>query len=227
MRMENQELLEMKSYRNIIRFNSQIFGLIFGLLLGLLLFIVTIWMVFTKDYEMSAFLQLLEQFLPGYAVSLFGSFIGFLYGFALGSLLGTFIDRTYKLLVKLRIIRSNGVLVRYLLGEKVNKVKRVSLFGGVYSINSKVFGLESGLILGLLIFFATNYIVIKGGHATPSGDYAIGPHLGLLSQFFVGYTISFLGSIIGFVYGFVLGVFSGVMLGWIYNNFVKLVKPEL
>ena len=227
MKMENQEQTGINYYRSIIRFNSQIFGLIFGLLLGLLIFIVTIWMVFKKDPEMSAFLQLLEQFLPGYSVSFYGSLIGSIYGFAIGSLFGTLIDRTYKLFVKLRMIRSNSILVRLLFGKKVNRVKKESLFSSVYWINSKVLGLECGLIIGLLIFIATNYIVIKGGHVTPGGEYVIGPHLQLLSRFFIGYSVSFSGSIIGFVYGFALGALSGVMLGWIYNSFVNFIKPEL
>ncbi len=225
--MENQEPIGTKYYRSIIRFNSQIFGLISGLLLGLLIFTVTIWMVYKKDYEMSALLQLLEQFLPGYSVSFHGSLIGSIYGFAIGSLFGTLIDRSYKLFVKLKMIRSNSVLVRLLFGEKVNWTKKESLFSSVYWINSKVFGLECGLIIGLLIFIATNYIVIKGGHVTPGGEYVIGPHLQLLSHFFIWYSVSFLGSIIGFLYGFVLGLLSGLMLGWIYNNFVNFIKPKL
>ena len=123
MKMESPEQTGIKYYRNIIRFNSQIFGLIFGLLLGLLIFIVTIWMVFKKDPEMSVFLQLLEQFLPGYSVSFYGSLIGSVYGFVIGSLVGTLIDRTYKLFVKLRMIRSNSIVVRLLFGKKVNRVK--------------------------------------------------------------------------------------------------------
>ena len=74
--------------------------------------------------------------------------------------------------------------------------------------------------MGLAIFIATNWLVIKGGHITPTGEYAVGPHLELLSQFFIGYRVSFLGSIIGFFYGFAIGTLCGAAIGWIYNKIV-------
>ena len=77
-----------------------------------------------------------------------------------------------------------------------------------------------GLIMGLAVFVATNWLVIKGGHTTTNGKYIIGPHLQLLSQFFIGYRVSFLGSIIGFLYGFALGTLCGTVFGIIYNKIV-------
>jgi hypothetical protein len=100
----------------------------------------------------------------------------------------------------------------------VNHTNNEKLFKGVLRLNSKVIGLVLGLIMGLLIFIATNWLVIKGGHIAPSGEYVVGPHLQLLSQFFIGYKVSFLGSIIGFFYGFVLGTLCGSAIGWIYNR---------
>lgn len=95
------------------------------------------------------------------------------------------------------------------------------LFRGILVLNIKVMGLVFGFILGLAIFVATNWLVIKGGHYTADGHYIIGPHLQLLSQFFIGYKVSFLGSIIGFFYGFALGTFCGAAVGWIYNKIVS------
>jgi hypothetical protein len=79
------------------------------------------------------------------------------------------------------------------------------LFSSVLRLNLKFLSFTLGLILGSAIFIATNWLVIKGGHITPEGEYVVGPHLQLLSQFFIGYRVSFLGSIIGFFYGFALG----------------------
>lgn len=73
--------------------------------------------------------------------------------------------------------------------------------------------------MGLAIFIATNWLVIKGG-LTPNGEYVVVPHLQLLSQFFIGYRVSFLGSIIGFAYGFAVGPLGGALIGWIYNKIV-------
>ena len=64
-------------------------------------------------------------------------------------------------------------------------------------------GLSIGTVAGMLLFLATLIIVIKGGPV-------VGPTLGLLDQYFPGYTVTFSGSIVGFVYAFV----SGFTVGW-------------
>ena len=79
-------------------------------------------------------------------------------------------------------------------------------------------GLALGILTGIVIFIATNWLVLKGGHMTPDGEYVVGPHLQLLSQFFIGYKVSFLGSIVGFVYGFAVGSICCTFLGWTYNK---------
>ncbi len=94
------------------------------------------------------------------------------------------------------------------------------LFSGILRLNAKMLGLILGVLLGLVIFIMTNWLVIKGGDP-------VGPHLGLLSQFFVGYKVSFLGSIIGFLYGLAIGTISGSLIGYIYNKiaFFRNAKP--
>jgi hypothetical protein len=88
------------------------------------------------------------------------------------------------------------------------------LFSGVLLLNAKVVGLALGVIFGLGIFVATNWLIIKGGER-------VGPHLILLSQYFIGYKVTFLGSLIGAAYGFALGTICGSLMGWIYNKIVK------
>ena len=104
----------------------------------------------------------------------------------------------------------------------VNQTNDEKLFSAVLKLKAKVLGLVLGLLLGLAIFIATNWLIIKGGHTTVDGRYVVGPHLQLLSQFFIGYRVSFLGSIIGFFYGFAIGTLSGAAIGWIYNKIVDL-----
>ena len=87
------------------------------------------------------------------------------------------------------------------------------LFSSILLLNAKGVGLALGLILGLGIFVATNWLVIKGGER-------VGPHLILLSQYFIGYKVTFLGSLIGAAYGFALGTICGALMGWIYNRIV-------
>jgi hypothetical protein len=89
------------------------------------------------------------------------------------------------------------------------------LVHAIVILNAKILGLILGIIFGLIIFIATNWLVLKGGRV-------VGPHLQLLSQFFIGYRVSFLGSIIGFFWGFAVGSLIGTTIGWIYNRIVEL-----
>ncbi len=50
----------------------------------------------------------------------------------------------------------------------------------------------------------------------------MGPHLSLLSQFFIGYSVSFVGSLIGMAYGFLSGYLSGRIVAWIYDRVVAI-----
>ena len=89
-------------------------------------------------------------------------------------------------------------------------------------LNAKMLGLILGILLGLVIFIATNWLLIKGPQAGGTGRQVLGPHLQLLSQFFIGYKVSFMGSIIGFLYGFAVGTICGSLVGWLYNRIVIL-----
>lgn len=95
--------------------------------------------------------------------------------------------------------------------DKEKEAEEEKLFTGILWFNAKALGLVLGLLFGSAIFIATNWLVIKGGRT-------VGPHLSLLSQYFIGYRVSFLGSIIGFGYGFAVGTLSGALIGWIYNK---------
>lgn len=85
----------------------------------------------------------------------------------------------------------------------------------VLRLNSQVLGLVLGAVGALVIFAATNWLVLKGGDV-------VGPHLSLLGQIFIGYSVTFLGSLIGAFYAFVVGYLSGLLVGWIYNAIVSL-----
>ena len=78
-------------------------------------------------------------------------------------------------------------------------------------VSATVHGIVTGLIIGLGIFVATNWLVLKGGRV-------VGPHLVLLRQFFIGYRVTFVGSLIGLAYGFVLGFVIGFAVAWLYNQ---------
>jgi hypothetical protein len=63
-------------------------------------------------------------------------------------------------------------------------------------------GLSTGTVSGLLLFLATLLLVLKGGEV-------VGPTLGLLGQYFFGYSVTLLGSLVGLAYGFGIGFVAG------------------
>jgi hypothetical protein len=73
-------------------------------------------------------------------------------------------------------------------------------------------GIALGTWSGLALFFATLLLVVKD-------DRPIGPTLGLLNQYFPGYTVTWTGSILGLAYGFV----SGFVIGWLVAFLRNLV----
>jgi hypothetical protein len=78
-------------------------------------------------------------------------------------------------------------------------------------LNARAWGIACGLLFGGGLFLATNWLVVKSG---PNP----GQHLRLLSAFFPGYRVTFVGSLIGFVYAFVIGYALGRMIGEVYNR---------
>jgi len=77
-------------------------------------------------------------------------------------------------------------------------------------LNATIQGIVLGLLSGSIIFIATIWLVIKGGDL-------IGPNLGLLAQFFPGYSVTVVGSFIGFFYGFIFGFILGYLVARLYN----------
>jgi hypothetical protein len=85
------------------------------------------------------------------------------------------------------------------------------LIAALLRLSGNVLGVVIGVLFSLLIFVATNWLVIKGGPV-------VGPNLSLLGQYFIGYKVSFVGSLIGSLYGFLFGYVSGVLIAWVYNR---------
>jgi len=83
----------------------------------------------------------------------------------------------------------------------------------VRRMNAGVLAVTAGVLAGLALFLLTLILVLKGA---PAGQ-AVGPHLGLLGQFFPGYHVTFAGSLIGLVYGFVVGFVIVYVGAKVYN----------
>lgn len=85
----------------------------------------------------------------------------------------------------------------------------------VLRLNGNVLGIVLGVVAALVIFVATNWLVVKGGSN-------VGSHLNLLGQFFIGYSVTFIGSLIGAFYGLLTGYVVGFLIAWIYNRIIFL-----
>jgi hypothetical protein len=66
-------------------------------------------------------------------------------------------------------------------------------------------GFATGVLCGVGLFVATLALVLMGGPV-------VGPTLGLLGQYFPGYSVTPLGSAVGLLYGFT----SGFVSGWLF-----------
>lgn len=89
------------------------------------------------------------------------------------------------------------------------------LFESVRRLSGIILGLVLGLTCGFGLFAATLFLVLKGGDP-------VGPHLGLLGQFLIGYSVTVPGSFVGLAYGFAIGFGVGWLIAWIYNYIVGL-----
>lgn len=101
--------------------------------------------------------------------------------------------------------------------EAENQQQQHLIENAILRLNGNILGIVLGIVVGLVIFAATNWLVIKGGRD-------VGAHLGLLSQFYIGYSVSFTGSLIGAIYGFATGYVIGFLTAWIYNWIVVFKK---
>ncbi len=84
----------------------------------------------------------------------------------------------------------------------------------VTQLNGRIWGLALGMLSGFGLFMATIWLVIKGGEN-------VGQHLGLLSQYFPGYDVTFIGACFGLVWGFFLGYVLGRVICLFYNLAAK------
>ena len=76
-------------------------------------------------------------------------------------------------------------------------------------LNKNAFALALAIVWGMIVFLVTNIDLLRVG---------TGEHLSRLSQIYVGYSVSFLGSIIGLVWGFATMFVAGWAVAWLYNR---------
>ncbi len=92
--------------------------------------------------------------------------------------------------------------------EEVQEIRKT-----LVRFSEQGWGLALGAVTAVGLFVATIVLVARGGHD-------VGQHLGLLSVYLPGYSVSYVGSVVGFVYAFVLGYGAGRTIATIYNRFL-------
>lgn len=85
----------------------------------------------------------------------------------------------------------------------------------VMRIHSGVLTLVGAMIGGAGLFIMTVWLLIKDGKD-------VGAHLNLLGHYFIGYSVTWVGSIVGLVYGALVGGAVGWTIGFIYNRVVQI-----
>jgi hypothetical protein len=77
-------------------------------------------------------------------------------------------------------------------------------------LRAGIVAVVTGMVGGFGLFAATLWLVIRGG---PN----VGQHLGLLSAYFPGYSVTWWGALVGFFYGALTGAVLGGWVAWLYN----------
>lgn len=93
-----------------------------------------------------------------------------------------------------------------------------ALMRAVARLNAGTLGVIAGAVAGGVLFLATIVLVAKGGPHP-------GPHLALLGQYFIGYSVTLKGAFIGLFYAAILGYVVGYTIGKIYNKIVSIKNP--
>ena len=81
-------------------------------------------------------------------------------------------------------------------------------------IRTNALAVVCAILGGLGLFVMTAWLLIKDGPH-------VGEHLQLLSNYFIGYSVTWWGSVVGLFYGALCGGVIGWAVGMIYNKVVE------
>lgn len=77
-------------------------------------------------------------------------------------------------------------------------------------LDAVALGTSIGMVSGLGLFFATIVLLLKGGEV-------VGPTLGLLDNYLIGYSVSWSGAFVGLIEAGAIGFVLGFLLAWFRN----------
>ncbi len=100
-------------------------------------------------------------------------------------------------------------------GHETDAAEDRAVRGYLETISGRAWGISLGVLFGLVLFVATNILVWRAGDN-------VGAHLGLLSNYFPYYEVTFVGSLVGFGYAFVIGYVTGRVICAVYNRAARV-----
>lgn len=95
--------------------------------------------------------------------------------------------------------------------QELSDQERQAISRAFHRTSEQGWGLALGFLAGLSLFVATATLVIRGGEN-------VGQHLGLLSVYLPGYSVTWKGAFIGAAYLFFIGYGAGRTIATIYNR---------
>jgi protoporphyrinogen oxidase len=101
------------------------------------------------------------------------------------------------------------------LADDIAEVLQDTLARAFPKLDQIAVGLSLGVATGALLWLATLILVLKGGDV-------VGPNLGLLSQYFPGFSVTASGSLLGLAYGFLVAFIGGWLFAFLRNSIVFL-----
>ncbi|MGH7542579.1 MAG: hypothetical protein ACREK7_01445 [Gemmatimonadota bacterium] len=87
----------------------------------------------------------------------------------------------------------------------------LAIRAAVARLRTWIVAVAMGTMGGLILFLATVWLLIRGGEN-------VGATLGLLSNYFPGYSVTWPGAFVGLAYGVLAGGAAGGAMAWIYNR---------
>jgi hypothetical protein len=190
--------------KSLARVNAICFATVFGAVAGVGLWLATMFLVIKGGPSPGHTMAVLGYAFPGYSVSFGGAFVSLLWAFVTAFLIS----------LPSAWIYYRGVLqhIEYL-GVRANDAATTR----AVRIHLPYFAVAFGLLCGFTLLLSTLFLILKHRPGEP-----LGPHLGLLSQYLPGYSITVGGSLLGFAYSLVIGSVVFASVAWIYNRLVSL-----
>lgn len=108
--------------------------------------------------------------------------------------------------------------------EQFNSDEWRAIGQAIARLRASVMAVTFGIAGGIGLFVATAWLVLRG---PTGGAEVVGPTLGLLNNYFPGYSVTWGGAALGFLYGVFVGAVVGYILAWVYNRVAEIRNPSM